>query len=85
MLIITPKELIKTLERYKEDEPLLVTWWSAEDVEMIVNDSDVETDKAQEIWDDIIDDLDNSTSDYVISHVNAELDAMVFDKLEDKS
>ena len=84
MLIITPKELIKTLEGYKEDEPLLITWWSVEDVEMIVNDADVETDKAKEIWDDIIDDLDNSTSDYVISHVNAELDAMVFDKLEDK-
>lgn len=85
MLIITPEKLIETLKHYQPDETLLVTWWSAEDVGYILSDVDVETDTtASEIWEDIVDDLDNNTSDYVISHVNAELDARVYEKLEDK-
>jgi hypothetical protein len=84
MLIITPKELIKTLQNYKEDEPLLVTWWSTEDVEMLIDDADIETDKAKEIWSDIIDELDNKTSDHVISYVNDEMDTMVYEKMEGK-
>jgi hypothetical protein len=84
MLIITPKELIKTLQNYKEDEPLLVTWWSTEDVEMLIDDADIETDKAKEIWSDIIDELDNKTSDHVISYVNDEMDTMVYEKMEQK-
>ena len=84
MLIITPKELIKTLQNYKEDAPLLVTWWSTEDVEMLIDDADIETDKAKEIWSDIIDELDNKTSDHVISYVNDEMDTMVYEKMEEK-
>jgi hypothetical protein len=83
MLIITPKELIETLKHYKEDEPLLITWWSAEDVEMIATDEVIETDRAKEVWDAVIDDLDNNTSDYVISHVNDELDSLVYKRLQD--
>ena len=84
MLIITPKELIETLSRYLPDEQLLVTWWSTEDVEMLIDDADVETDKAKEIWSDIIYELDNKTSDHVISYVNDELDTMVYGKIEEK-
>lgn len=83
MLIITPKELIETLKRYKEDEQLLITWWSIEDVEMLMTDDNLETDKAQEIWDEVIDDLDNNTSDYAISYVNDELSSLVYAKLEE--
>ena len=85
MLIITPEKLIETLKHYQPDETLLVTWWSAEDVGYILSDADVETDTtASDIWEAIVDDLDNSTSDYVISQVNSELDARVYEKLEDK-
>jgi hypothetical protein len=83
MLIITPKELIETFKHYKEDEPLLITWWSAEDVEMLIDDADIEKDKAREIWDSVIDDLDNNTSDHVISYVNDEMDTLVYKKMED--
>ena len=82
MLIITPKELIETLKRYNPDEQLLVTWWSAEDVGYLLSDEDIETDKAQEIWEAIVDDLDNATSDQAISLVNAELDTRVYEELE---
>ena len=85
MLIITPKELIETLKRYNPDEQLLVTWWSAEDVEMLMNDDAIDdADKAKEIWDDIVFDLDNNTSDHAISSVNDELATMVYEKLEEK-
>lgn len=85
MLIITPEKLIETLKHYQPDETLLVTWWSAEDVGYILSDADVETDTtASDIWEAIVDDLDNSTSDYVISQVNSELDARVYEQLENK-
>lgn len=84
MLIITPKELIETLKRYQPDEQLLVTWWSAEDVEYLLADEDVETDKAQEIWDDIVFDLDSATSDNAISLVNDELSSMFYEKMEEE-
>ena len=83
MLIITPKELIETLKRYNPDEQLLVTWWSQEDVEYLIDDADVETDTATEIWDDIVFDLDNATSDHAISLVNDELSALVYKKLDE--
>jgi hypothetical protein len=60
----------------------MVTWWSQEDVEMLVADEDVETEKAQTVWNDIVWDLDNKTSDHVISYVNDELDTMVYKELE---
>lgn len=84
MLVITAKELIETLKNYNPDETLLVTWWSTEDVEMLVADEDVETDKAKEIWSDIVWDLDSATSDHAISYVNDELDTLVYKKLEAK-
>lgn len=84
MLIITPKELIETLKRYQPDEQLLITWWSAEDVEYLLADEDVETDKAQEIWDDIVFDLDSATSDHAISLVNDELSSMFYAKMEEE-
>ena len=84
MLIITPKELIETLKRYQPDEPLMITWWSAEDVEMLVADDDVETEKAKEVWADIVYDLDHRVSDHVISHVNDEMDSMVYENLENR-
>jgi hypothetical protein len=85
MLIITPEKLIETLKHYQPDETLLVTWWSAEDVGYILSDADVETDTtASDIWEAIVDDLDNNTSDYVISQVNSELDARVYEQLENK-
>ena len=84
MLVITPAQLIETLKNYKQDELLMVTWWSAEDVEMIVNDEDIETDKAQEIWNDIVWSLARRTSDMAIATVNDELDTMVYEKLEGK-
>lgn len=82
MLVQTPKQIIETLSQYNPDEPLLITWWSVEDVETLLADADVETDKAKEIWEAIVDDLDNETSDYVISHVNDQLDSMVYTELE---
>ena len=84
MLVITPAQLIETLKNYKQDELLMVTWWSQEDVEMIVNDENIETDKAGEIWNDIVWELDKRTSDQAISSVNDELDSMVYEKLEEK-
>ena len=84
MLVITPAQLIETLKNYKQDELLMVTWWSAEDVEMIIADEGIETDKAQEIWNDIVWSLDRRTSDMTISTVNDELDSMVYEKLEGK-
>ena len=84
MLIITPKELIETLKRYQPDEQLLITWWSAEDVEYLLSDEMVETDKAQEIWDDIVFDLDSATSDQAISLVNDELSSMFYEKMEEE-
>jgi hypothetical protein len=85
MLIITPKELIETLKMYKEDEQLLVTWWSTEDVEMLMADSGAEdVEKAQEIWDDIVFDVDSQASDYAISSVNDTLATLVYEKLEGK-
>lgn len=83
MLIITPKELIETLKNYKADELLMVTWWSQEDVEMLMADEDIEdADKAQEIWGDVVWSLDRRTSDMAISTVNDELATMVYEKLE---
>jgi hypothetical protein len=82
MLVITAEKLIETLKNYKADELLMVTWWSQEDVEMLVADEDVETEKAQTVWNDIVWDLDNKTSDHVISYVNDELDTMVYKELE---
>jgi hypothetical protein len=83
MLIITPKELIETLKQYNPDEALLITWWSAEDVEMLMNDDGIdEADKAKEIWDEVIDTLDKNTSDFAISSVNDELSSLVYEKLE---
>ena len=84
MLVITPKELIDTLSRYNPDELLLVTWWSTEDVEMLVADNDIEIERAKEIWGDIVFDLDNKTSDHVISYVNDEMDSMVYKEMEEK-
>lgn len=85
MLIITPKELIETLKRYNPDEQLLVTWWSAEDVEMLMNDDGIEdAQKAEDIWDEVIDTLDKNTSDFAISSVNDELSSLVYEKLEEK-
>lgn len=83
MLIITPKELIETLKRYQPDEQLLVTWWSTEDVEYLLTDESADTDKAQEIWDEVIDTLDKNTSDFAISYVNDELSSLVHEKLEE--
>ena len=82
MLVIKVEELIKTLQQYQPDETLMVTWWSAEDVEMLMPDNEIETGKANEIWENIVDDLDNNTSDHVISYVNDELDTMVYAELE---
>jgi hypothetical protein len=83
MLVITAEKLIETLKNYKADELLLVTWWSQEDVEMLIeNEDDIE--KAETIWNDIVWDLDNNTSDHAISYVNDELDTMVYKKLEEK-
>jgi hypothetical protein len=84
MLVITPKELIDTLSRYNPDELLLVTWWSTEDVEMLVADNDIEIERAKKIWADIVFDLDNKTSDHVISYVNDEMDSMVYKEMEEK-
>lgn len=84
MLVITAKELIETLKNYNPEETLLVTWWSTEDVEMLVADEEVETDKAKEIWNDIVWDLDEKTSDHAISYVNDELDTLVYARLEGK-
>lgn len=83
MLVITAQELIKTLQKYQPDETLMVTWWSVEDVEMILPEKHVGTDKGKEIWEEIVDDLDNNTSDHVISYVNDELDIMVNSKTEE--
>jgi hypothetical protein len=81
MLVITAEKLIETLKNYKADELLMVTWWSQEDVEMLIeNEEDIE--KAKDIWNDIVWDLDKRTSDQAISSVNDELDTMVYDKLE---
>jgi hypothetical protein len=82
MLVITAEKLIETLKNYKADELIMVTWWSQEDVEMLVADEDVETEKAQTVWNEIVWDLDNKTSDHVISYVNDELDTMVYKELE---
>lgn len=83
MLVITAEKLIETLQNYKADELLMVTWWSQEDVEMLIeNEEDLE--KGETIWNDIVWDLDNNTSDHVISYVNDELDTMVYKKLEEK-
>jgi hypothetical protein len=82
MLVITAEKLIETLKNYKADELIMVTWWSQEDVEMLVADEDIETEKAQTVWNDIVWDLDNKTSDHVISYVNDELDTMVYKELE---
>ena len=82
MLVVTAQELIATLSGYDPEELLMVTWWSQEDVEMLVLDEDVETDKAKEIWEDIVWDLDKRTSDHAISSVNDELDTMVYERLE---
>jgi hypothetical protein len=80
MLVITPQELIETLKNYKQDELLMVTWWSQEDVELLIeNEEDI--DKAKDIWNDIVWDLDKRTSDQAISSVNEELDTMVYDEL----
>ena len=84
MLVITPAQLIETLKMYQPDEQLLVTWWSTEDVEYLIDDADVGTDKAKKIWEEIIDDLDNATSDHAISLVNDELSGMVYKKLDEK-
>lgn len=82
MLVITVQDLIATLSGYKPEELLMVTWWSQEDVEILVADEDVESDKAEEIWNDIVWDLDKRTSDHAISSVNDELDTMVYERLE---
>jgi hypothetical protein len=82
MQVQTPKQIIEILSKYQPDELLMVTWWSQEDVEMLVADEDVETEKAKEVWNDIVYDLDHRTSDHVISHVNDEMDSMVYEKLE---
>ena len=85
MLIITPKELIETLKRYNPDEQLLVTWWSTEDVEMLMTDDGIDdAEKAGDIWDEVIDTLDKNTSDFAISYVNDELSSLVYEKLEEK-
>lgn len=85
MLVITPKELIETLKRYQPDELLMVTWWSQEDVEMLMADEGIdEADKAKEVWNDIVWDLDSATSDHAISYVNDELDTLVYKALEEK-
>lgn len=82
MLVVTVQELIATLSGYDPEELLMVTWWSREDVEMLVLDEDVETDKAKDIWEDIVWELDKRTSDHAISSVNDELDTMVYERLE---
>ena len=82
MLVVPVKELLATLSGYNPDELVMVTWWSQEDVEMLVLDEDVETDKAKEIWEDIVWELDKRTSDHAISSVNDELDTMVYERLE---
>ncbi len=83
MLVITPAQLIETLKNYKQDELLMVTWWSQEDVETLIENEE-DFDKAQGIWNDIVWDLDKRTSDHAISSVNDELDTMVYEKLEQK-
>ena len=82
MLIITPKALIETLSNYSPDEPLLITWWSSEDVEYLLSDYGIENSDAGEVWANVVDDLDSNTSDHVISHVNDELDALVYKELK---
>lgn len=82
MLVMKVQELIATLGGYDPEELLMATWWSQEDVESLVLDEDVETDKAKEIWEDIVWDLDKRISDYAISSVNDELDTMVYERLE---
>lgn len=85
MLVITAQDLIKTLQTYNPEELLMVTWWSTEDVEMLMTDDGIDdADKAKDIWDDIVFDLDTRTSDHAISSVNDELSTMVYEKLEEK-
>jgi hypothetical protein len=82
MQITTPKQLIETLSNeYHSDEPLMITWWSVEDVEMSIADEDMGTDKAKEVWGEIVYDLDNRTSDHVITYVNEELDSLIEERL----
>lgn len=82
MLIITPKELIETLSHYNPDEPLLVTWWSSEDVDYLLTDYGADDGDAGTLWAEVVDDLDNNTSDHVISRVNEELDSLVYKVLK---
>lgn len=82
MLVVTVKELLATLSGYNPDELVMVTWWSQEDVEMLVLDEFECADKAKEIWEDIVWELDKRTSDHAISSVNDELDTMVYERLD---
>lgn len=85
MLIITPKALIETLKNYDPDEELLVTWWSVEDVEMLMADEGIEdAEKAKDIWSEINSSLDRTTSDFAISHVNDQLATLLYEALEAK-
>ena len=52
---------------------------------MLMNDDGIEdAQKAEDIWDEVIDTLDKNTSDFAISSVNDELSSLVYEKLEEK-
>mgnify|MGYP007091126957 CR=1 FL=1 len=62
--------------------PLIFTWWSSEDVHYLLSDYGSDDADAGEVWREVVDDLDNNTSDYVISQVNNELDSLVYKVLK---
>jgi hypothetical protein len=80
MLITTPAQIMETLKHYDPNEQLMITWWSAEDVELLIEDES-QIEQAKEIWDDVVWTLDKHTSDMVISDVNDELYRLVEDRI----
>jgi hypothetical protein len=85
VLINTAKEIIEILSKYQPDEQLLITWWSQEDVEMTMSDSDVEPSepyKPELVWGEIITELDDCTSDIVITLVNQTMDELVAEQIK---
>ena len=84
MLIQRVEEIIQALQHYDPKEVIVATWWSVEDVEMLIEDFD-RVPEAEGIWNDIVWTLDKRTSDMVISDVNDELYNLVEERLQDAS
>lgn len=83
MLTVTPRQVLELLSKYDPDEHLLITWWAQDDVEQVLPEA--ELNNAHDIWEGIIDTLDNNTSDHVISYVNEEMDDLIAEQLKEKT